>query len=192
MKPGHMELVLTLLALACSGPACAATAGQEASQAALVAFVRDHIGRQDGALEYRAMTATKLQVGWKDLNGDGRDEAVVYVSGGSQSGSGGCDLLVLEQVGRSFRIRGDISISRLPVSVLQEKSRGWRSLTVLVAGGGISPGYRAVLPFDGAKYPDNPSVKPAHRLTANSAEEIIIGEDIFPFLFGARPSSRPR
>ena len=30
-----------------------------------------------------------------------------------------------------------------------------------LGGGGVIPGYRAVLPFDGQHYPENPSVEPA-------------------------------
>lgn len=180
------RLAAALLAMFVANPpiVCAETSRQAASDAALLAFLRHRLSPQDSPLEDRALTATKLRSGWKDLNGDGRPEALVYISGQDLCGSGGCDMLVLEQSGGTFRVRGDLSISRLPVAVLPQRNHGWRSLTVLVAGGGIVPGYRAVLPFDGRHYPSNPSVEPAHPLKGNLDEEIIIGDDIYPFLGG--------
>jgi len=48
--------------------------------------------------------------------------------------------------------------------VLSHRTNGWRDLSVLVAGGGIIPGYQAVLQFDGRAYPSNPAMqKPAPR-----------------------------
>ena len=161
--------------------ALAETAHQASSHGALLAFLRNHIEPQGAPLKARPSTATKVQIGWKDLNGDGRAEALVYILGRENCGSGGCKMLVLEQSGRTFRVRADLSVTRLPVAVLQEKSHGWRNLTVLVGGGGVIPGYRAVLPFDGQHYPENPSVEPAYRLKGNAAEQIIIGDSIFPF-----------
>jgi hypothetical protein len=45
--------------------------------------------------------------------------------------------------------------------VSPHRRNGWNDLIVFVSGGGIQPGYYAVLPFDGKKYPENPTIEPA-------------------------------
>jgi hypothetical protein len=58
--------------------------------------------------------------------------------------------------------------------VLNTKSNGWHDISVVVAGGGIQPGYEAVLSFDGKTYPSNPSTPPARRLDGKAEGEIVI------------------
>ncbi len=110
-----------------------------------------------------------------DLNGDGVPEAIVYVSGQKWCGSGGCAALILSQAEGSWSIMTQLSVTRLPIRVLKNSSHGWRDLGVWVAGGGIVPGYEAGLAFDGKKYPGNPTVPPARRLTAGTPGEVVIG-----------------
>ncbi len=97
-----------------------------------------------------------------DLNGDGSNEVVVYVSGKEWCGSGGCLLLVLKRTRTTFTFVGRTTITWPPIRVLDHKTNGWRDITVRVQGGGIIPGYEAVLAFDGKHYPTNPTVPPAH------------------------------
>jgi len=47
--------------------------------------------------------------------------------------------------GTSFKIIAETTITRLPIRVLATKSNGWHDITIMVAGGGIQPGYEAVL-----------------------------------------------
>lgn len=121
----------------------------------LAAYIRDRkLTRYDHALS--------------DLNGDGRPEALVYAWRGREGGrdvnlcgSGGCDLTVLSLTPIGYRVVSTTSVTRPPIRVLPGMSNGWHDLSVLVAGGGIQPGYRARLRFDGRTYPTNPSVAPA-------------------------------
>ena len=62
--------------------------------------------------------------------------------------------------------------------MLSHRTNGWRDLSVLVAGGGIIPGYQAVLQFDGRAYPSNPSMqKPLSHLRDQSGEAVIASYD---------------
>jgi hypothetical protein len=109
-----------------------------------------------------------------DLNGDGKPEAIVYITGQSWCGSGGCTLLILTPEGSSYKVVTKIPITRLPVRVLTKASNGWRNLGVWVQGGGIQPGYEAELRFDGKTYPRNPSTNAARRLVGRVTGEVVI------------------
>lgn len=117
---------------------------------------------------------TRYVAAFRDLDGDGTPEAIVYLVGSSWCGSGGCNTLILTRDAGSWRIVTEITITRLPVRVLTTTSHGWRSLGVWVQGGGIQPGYEAELRFDGTSYPRNPSVPPARHSEGNAAGEVLI------------------
>jgi hypothetical protein len=61
---------------------------------------------------------------------------------------------------------------------LKQKSYGWRDIGAWVQGGGIQPGYEAVLQFDGKHYPANPSVAPAKRLDKEVAGTVVVPKDV--------------
>lgn len=94
---------------------------------------------------------------WHDLDGDGADEAIVYLAGPYFCGTGGCTLLVLTRAGPAWRKVGDTSTVRAPIQVLVARSHGWRDLAVEVAGGG-GPVGTVALRFDGAAYSGNASI----------------------------------
>jgi hypothetical protein len=96
-----------------------------------------------------------------DLNGDGRNEALVYISGREWCGSGGCNLWILTPRSRSWRMVTQTTITWPPIRVLNTKTHGWRDVAVFVAGGGIIPGHEVALRFNGRSYPTNPSMVPA-------------------------------
>ena len=124
-----------------------------------------------------------------DLNGDGRDEAIVYVVG--QCGTGGCPLMVFTPDGDSYRVVTDSPITRPPIRVLNRSFNGWRSLTVQVRGGGIQPGYEAEFRFNGRRYPWNINEAPV--VEENEPGEILIPDatDEFPpsSPFGSMPQA---
>ena len=109
----------------------------------------------------------------RDLNGDGIPEAIVYLLG-SWCGSGGCSTFILTPNGSSWRVVTNIRITRPPIYVLSDMSKGWHSIGVWVQGGGIQPGYEAELRFNGKTYSKNPSVSPARRLEGKPMGEVVI------------------
>ena len=102
------------------------------------------------------------------------EEVIVYLSGQSWCGSGGCTLLILEPSDSSYNIIGRTSIVRLPIRILDSVTKGHRDIAVRVKGGGITSGYEALLQFNGKTYPNNPSVPPARRLTRKTRSEVLI------------------
>lgn len=95
-----------------------------------------------------------------DLNGDGKSDAIVFVSGNSICGSGGCRMLIFKGDGKNYSLVTEMSVSRPPVFVGAMKTKGWNDLLMEVSGGGIKP-YFASLKFDGKSYLKNPTVAPA-------------------------------
>ena len=105
----------------------------------------------------------------------GTDLMLVYLRGRSWCGSGGCTLLVLRPHRTTFQLLSEISISRPPITMLKSRHHGLPDIGVWVQGGGILPGYQAALPFNGKGYADNPTVRPARKVTGDSGP-ILIGD----------------
>lgn len=93
-----------------------------------------------------------------DLNGDGRPETLVYVSGLAWCGSAGCVAFVFQTVGDSYELVTHISGVELPVIVSQKKTNGWNELIGYVRWGEVEGqtlrDYYGVLRYDGRTYPD--------------------------------------
>lgn len=106
----------------------------------------------DSGLRYSAAAVS--------LNGNSGGQYFVYLSSRWWCGSGGCTALLLEPQGTSFRVIDRFTLARLPIRVLPSKTNGWHDLSMPVEGGGILPGYFAILKFDGHNYPSNPSMAP--------------------------------
>lgn len=103
-------------------------------------------------------------VGYADLNGDGLDDALVFLKGMHWCGSGGCTLMVFKNLGDSYQFISDASITSTPISVAKTKNNGWNDLIVWSRGFGL-----VLMTFDGNKYPLNPSVE------SPASESQIIG-----------------
>lgn len=124
--------------------------------------------------EYPDAGPMQYALAWKDLGGDGADEAIVHLVAPYFCGTGGCNTLVLTQAGPMWHKVGEISVSRTPITVMDTSSNGWQDLTVAFAGGG-APSGTALLKFDGETYPSNPTVSPAETVEAGGT--VLIGED---------------
>lgn len=161
-------VALTVLSAPVASPAAENPSGP------LKAFLRTYL--HETAVPADDAFKTRYAVAWKDLNDDGRPEAIVYLMGNEWCGSGGCTLLVLEQSGDGFTVRGRATIARTPIAVLTSTNHGWRDLVVQVGGGGGWSG-QAVLPFRGDRYASNPTVRPARRLGGHEAAEVLIKAD---------------
>lgn len=96
-----------------------------------------------------------------DLNADGNFEAIVHLVGQSICGTGGCQTLILQPARNGYRVVSKIGLTRTPIIVSRQRTRGWSDLVVRVSGGGITRGYYVALRFDGRTYPENPTVIPA-------------------------------
>jgi hypothetical protein len=89
--------------------------------------------------------------GQVDLNDDGRDEVFVYLLGSIFCGTGGCNLLLFTDRDDGFSLVNSFPISRLPVIVTDDRSKGWSDLVRLESGGGVEPSY-VRHSFDGERY----------------------------------------
>lgn len=101
----------------------------------------------------------RLRTEWADLNGDGAEDALVYVESESWCGSGGCTVVVFEAITDSvevaefgaFRPAAEISLMHGPVVVAETQTEGWADLLVQSETGGTMR-----LAFDGETYPMSP------------------------------------
>lgn len=110
-----------------------------------------------------------------DLDGDGRDEALVSLHSGLFCGSGGCALYIYTPAGASWREVAELTIVNAPVRLLNTRSGGWRDLAVHVRGGGVEIPHEARMRFDGQTYASNPSMAP--RIRGRAPGRVLIGED---------------
>lgn len=102
----------------------------------------------------------RLRTEWADLNGDGAQEALVYIESESWCGSGGCTVLVFEAITDSvevaefgaFRPAAEISLMHGPVVVAETQTEGWADLIVQ-----SEDGRTMRLAFTGETYPMSPS-----------------------------------
>ncbi|MCF8382323.1 MAG: META domain-containing protein [Chlorobium sp.] len=87
-----------------------------------------------------------------DLNGDGREEVLVYLMGSFFCGTGGCTLLVLRKAREGgYAVVSDFPITQLPVIVSPGKSNGWNDIWRMESGGGGEASY-VRHSFDGRRY----------------------------------------
>ena len=89
--------------------------------------------------------------GRKDLNGDGKDETLVYLLGSVFCGTGGCNLMLFQEANGGYALVNDFPISRPPVIVSPKTTNGWHDLLRLESGGGAEATYVRHM-FDGSKY----------------------------------------
>ncbi|HEV7660849.1 MAG TPA: hypothetical protein VGO55_13505 [Allosphingosinicella sp.] len=164
-----MKSRLALLVLAASLLLPAAATAQPARDQALRNFLRTSFA--DARAEW---PDTSYLAAFADLNGDGRDEALVSLQSGMFCGSGGCALYVYTPAGASWRQVAELTIVNAPVRLLNTRSRGWRDLAVTVRGGGIHIPREARMRFDGRTYASNPSLAP--RLRRGTPGRVLIGE----------------
>ena len=129
----------------------AATAPMDARTAEVLGAVEKAVGAVD--------PAARTAIGYADIGGDEREEALVYLADPGRCGSGGCSLIILTPSGKSWRALGQTTVTQLPVHRLRTRREGWNDLAVVVGGGG-RPSGTALLRFADGHYPSNPSVQP--------------------------------
>ena len=122
-------------------------------------FMQDHIRQIDPNID----ETTMFSYAFVDLNGDRRDEAIVYLTGRSWCGTGGCNTYVLTPDGESYRFVARVPATRTPIRVLDKMSHGWHSVTTVVREDATHI-YEGELRFNGQKYPLDIERPPAEGL----------------------------
>jgi uncharacterized protein YecT (DUF1311 family) len=103
-----------------------------------------------------------------DLNGDGTPDAIVLLNGPEWCGSGGCTLLIFKGKRDGFEFKSKSTITS-HIRVSPELRHGWKTLIVYTGGVGD-----VVMPFNGTRYPANPSTQPkATKAQAKAAETVL-------------------
>ncbi|MGA2834640.1 MAG: hypothetical protein ABSE55_16350 [Terracidiphilus sp.] len=146
---------------------------------ALKEFLRSYLN--PGPDDHKeAIRITVVSVKTEDKAGE---EEIVYISGpqGTWCGTGGCMMLILEPFQSSFKVLGRVTIVQLPIRLLPSRKHRHPDIGVWVQGGGIQPGYEAVVSFDGtnysATYSDNLSTPPAQPVNGIKGKKIITTTD---------------
>src|SRR6185437_3388628 len=114
MKRSPLLIVCAFAVLVPSGFASAQQASK--SQSTALRQYLQHEFKNDN------VDGTVYSAALVDLNGDGKPEAIVYLSGPGWCGSGGCGMLVLTPQGNSYREITSTTITRPPIRVLQSKT----------------------------------------------------------------------
>ena len=83
-------------------------------------------------------TYTSKNVG---LNGDGRDEVIVWIPEEDMGGTSGYPILILSRTKNGYRRLMDIEQGWTPIIILRTRHGRWRDIAYQVAGGGVSPMY---------------------------------------------------
>lgn len=148
-------IVFAVAIVAMTANAQAPTPGLSASQQdpvdrllVLKKFLQAHVQQISPTLD----ETTKFSYAFVDLNGDGRDEVIVHVTGRSWCGTGGCLTYIITPDGSSYRFVGRIPATRTPIRVLDKRSHGWHSVSVVVRVDAFRE-YEGELRFNGQKYP---------------------------------------
>lgn len=172
----HLEVFGRLACLAAISAGCVGCAEFHSASSPAVEEtpLRDFLQRYLKASSCSEDRTTKYSAAFIDLNGDGAQEVIVYITGRAWCGSGGCTTLVLAPAKSGYRVISRIPITRPPIRILPRIANGWHSLGVWVEGGGVQAGYEAELSFDGRKYPRNPSLPPARRLAKAHVGEVVV------------------
>jgi hypothetical protein len=97
-----------------------------------------------------------------DLDADHHSDAIVLLTGSDWCGSGGCVMLVFRGTTAGFEFVSASTVTSEPIRVSSMRSNGWRTLIVSSKGRGD-----VLMPFDGTRYPPNPSL--AEKATPSQA-----------------------
>jgi hypothetical protein len=176
MKMRFVARVLVMAVLGVSLP-IGASFGQQGDAAsnnpseALKEFLRSYLNPGPGDHK-ETIRITVVSVKTEDKAGE---EEIVYISGpqGLWCGTGGCNMLIVEPFGTSYKVIGDLSIVQLPIRLLSTMENRHPDIGVWVQGGGIQPGYEAILSFNGTNYPENSALPPARPVKGIEGKRII-------------------
>jgi uncharacterized protein YecT (DUF1311 family) len=126
----------------------------------LIAAIKDH---------YKDSATPSFFHAYKDLDGDGIDDAIVLMKNPGSCGSGGCNMLVFRGTKAGFTFVSSSTITNVPIRVSSEKSAGWNTLIVYAKGVGD-----VLMRFDGKRYPLNPSTQTKATASQLAAAEMAL------------------
>ena len=86
-----------------------------------------------------------------DLNADGRREVLVYLLGSIFCGTGGCSMLLFTETADGYQLVSRFSVSRPPVIISGQATKGWSDIIYLQSGGGVASSF-VRFAFDGRRY----------------------------------------
>jgi hypothetical protein len=109
-------------------------------------------------VEHGGANGSSFRYALADLDDDGRDDAIVLLSGPNFCGSGGCTMLVFRGTEAGFTLVSSSNIVLAPIRISPYSVNGWRSLIVYTKDKGD-----VVLHFSGTRYPADPSLQPKVR-----------------------------
>ena len=173
-----LSLFLLLLPASAAG---AAQVGGVSPREVFAGFLAGHFA----AFRDEAPDAT-YRSAWVDLNGDGRQEVLVYMDGALWCGPHSCDLFIFTPArDGGWRLLQELSLAKAPITLLASRSRGWRDLGFYYSTS-LAPGDRRALSYGRDGYRLSP-----RRLRPREEGRVLIGDSEGEPLFGPRPS-RPR
>jgi hypothetical protein len=165
---------------------CPKTTAQEKSlKKFLQHYAESFLQNYPESLDAKNVEASRYVAAFVHLRDDNSQQVIVYLIGRVWCGTGGCTALILVPKDSSYTVLTEMSVVQQPIRVLETRSNGWYDLGVWVEGGGVRPGYEAKMSFDGKSYQDNPTVRPAQRLTTKVKGKVVVsysatGEPLYP------------
>jgi uncharacterized protein YecT (DUF1311 family) len=140
-----------------------------------------------------------------DLNDDNKPEVLVHVVGPTFCGTGGCTTLIFKSVGQNYQLVSEITVSRLPIIVTNQKTNGWNDLILNARGGGRGSAGNSglyLVRFNGRTYPKTPDsgVKLSQDFTITgkdlfntnrSTDGLVLQPQNIPTVTGRSPSFKP-
>jgi hypothetical protein len=112
----------------------------------------------------------KFRFALEDLNGDGRADAIVLMSGPRWCGSGGCTMFIFQGVENGFEFVSKSTVTSPPIRISKKTVRGWRTLIVFSKGKGDVE----LRLNESLKYPLNPSMQPKASHAEVDASNVVI------------------
>ena len=111
-----------------------------------------------------------------DLNGDGRDDALVLLQSRRYCNARGCTLLVFERVGDAYQLHSRLLLGRTPLIAAESHTGGWRDLVAPMTS--ASAGMRLmVVKHTGRGYPDDPAQLAAVPPTREVRGRVLFSDD---------------
>lgn len=111
-----------------------------------------------------------------DLNGDGKDDALVLLQSRRHCSARGCTLLVFERVGDAFELHSRLLLGRTPLIAAESHTGGWRDLVAPMTS--PTAGMRLmVVKHTTRGYPDDPAQLAAVPATREVRGRILFSDD---------------